>query len=152
LLTKTQGKESDMKRILEAAFAVLFLGIALVFPMAGSVKSQAPKREDIRPFMQKKLKYAQILIEGLANEDFALIRDNTRELRKIAGDAQWKISPNLTYIKYSSEFATIAEELERRASEKDLNGATLSYIRLTINCVDCHKFVRDNRIFDDRKR
>jgi hypothetical protein len=27
---------------------------------------------------------------------------------------------------------------------------TLSYVRLTINCVECHKFARDNHIFDPK--
>jgi hypothetical protein len=63
-----------------------------------------------------------------------------------------RISPNLTYLKYCGEFTSIAEELERRAKEEDLNGATLSYIKLTVNCVECHKFTRDNRILDQRPR
>ena len=92
--------------------------------------------------MRQKLKHAQSLIEGLAVEDFGMIRDNARALRKVAQDAQWRVSPNLMYVKYSAEFADIADELERRATEKDLDGATLSYVRLTINCVDCHKYVR----------
>jgi hypothetical protein len=120
--------------------------LALALASASAVGTadgcREPKREDIRPFMRQKLKHAQFLIEGLANEDFGMIRDNARALRKLAGDAQWRVSPNLTYVKYSAEFASIPDELERRANEKDLNGATLSYIRPTIKCVDCYKFVR----------
>ena len=54
-------------------------------------------------------------------------------------------------MKYATEFVSIVDELDRRAKEEDLNGATVSYIRLTMNCVECHKFTRDNRILDQRK-
>ena len=136
--------------VVRSGLASLATVLAVASFSAISAGGGEPKREDIRPFMRQKLKYAQSLIEGLANEDFDLIRDNARSLRKVAQDAQWKVSPNLTYVKYSAEFASIADELARRANEKDLNGVTLSYIRLTINCVDCHKFVRDNRVLDSR--
>jgi hypothetical protein len=142
-------EEESAMRSLVGGGVVATLALALVVVSAGG---QEPKRPDVRPFMRQKLRHAQFLIEGLANEDLALIRDNARALRKIAGDAQWRVSPNLAYVKYGAEFAGIADELERRANEKDLNGATLSYIRLTINCVDCHRFVRDNRILDSRPR
>jgi hypothetical protein len=132
--------------------ASLALVLALATVGAKAAGNQEPKRQDFQPIMRQKLKHAQALIEGLANEDFAMIRDNARSLREIAGDAQWKVSPTLAYVKYSGEFASIADELERRAGERNLNGATLSYIRLTINCIDCHKFVRDNHILDSRRR
>jgi hypothetical protein len=133
---------------------VAFAGLAIALSLGDATRAKAadPKGEKLRPFMRQKLKHAQVLIEGLANEDFVLISDNARILRKLATDAQWRISPNLKYIKYSDEFAAITEELERRANEKDLNGATLSYIRLTINCVDCHRFVRDDHILDVRRQ
>jgi hypothetical protein len=104
---------------------VASLALALVVVSVGVIAAggQEPKRPDVRPFMRQKLRHAQFLIEGLAIEDFGMIRDNARALRKIAGDAQWRVSPNLTYVKYSAEFAGIADELERRANEKDLNGA-----------------------------
>ena len=72
-------------------------------------------------------------------------------MKQIGQDTLWKISPNLTYVKYSAEFASVADELARRAKENDLNGVTLSYVRLTINCVECHNFARDNRIFDTKR-
>ena len=73
--------------------------------------------------------------------------DDARELRLIGDSTLLKISPNLEYAKYSIEFSSIVDELGRRAKDHDLNGATLSYIRLTVNCVECHKYVRDKNIF-----
>ena len=135
---------------------------ALVLAMAGALAAQGPAlpqnprddpeqvRKVLNQAMAKKLKHAQELVAALALEDFVRLADNARTLRQIGQDTLWKVSPNLTYVKYSAEFASAAEELERRAKERDLNGATLSYVRLTISCVECHKFIRDNRILDPK--
>jgi hypothetical protein len=104
------------------------------------------------PAMALKLKHTHELITALTVEDFDRLADSAIELKRVGRDTLWKVSPNITYVKYSSEFAAIADELARCARERDLNGATLSYVRLTINCVDCHKFVRDNRVLDPKQR
>jgi len=44
-----------------------------------------------------------------------------------------------SYAVYSREFQTMAEDLVARSDEKNLKGATLAYINLTMNCVNCHK-------------
>jgi hypothetical protein len=136
--------ERSGRRVLIVMLAALFGG---VFSAGG----QEPRKNDLKPIMVQKLKHSQALLEGLAQEDFALIRDHARELRKIGEESLTRIAPNLPYVKYATEFVSIVDELDRRAKEEDLNGATVSYIRLTMNCVECHKFTRDNRILDQRK-
>jgi hypothetical protein len=104
------------------------------------------------PAMALKLRHTHELITALAVEDYDRLADSTQALKRVGRDTLWKVSPNIAYVKYSSEFAMIADELARCAREHDLNGATLSYVRLTINCVDCHKDVRDHRILDPKLR
>jgi hypothetical protein len=126
-----------------------------LFALCGGVFTaggQEPRQADISQVMKEKLKHSQFLLDGLAREDFALIRDHAGELKRLGEDSLKRISPNLTYVKYCAEFVSIADELGRKAKDEDLNGVTLSYIRLTINCVDCHKFTRDERILDQRRR
>ena len=40
------------------------------------------------------------------------------------------------------DYALVAE----KARQKNLDGATLAYVRMTIQCVKCHEYTRDNRI------
>ena len=40
------------------------------------------------------------------------------------------------------EFQRLSDEMDRKAKEKTIDGATLAYLRLTMNCVNCHKYVR----------
>ncbi|MDR3639038.1 MAG: hypothetical protein P4L84_34860 [Isosphaeraceae bacterium] len=133
----------------------LLLAVAVV---AGTIAAQRLDAQD-RPEaqrkilaieMEKKLKRAQALLTCLAFEDFDALADNARSLKQIGEQTLAKVTPDLAYVKYSAEFVSLADELERRAKDKDLNGATLSYIRLTINCVECHKRVRDGRILDPK--
>jgi hypothetical protein len=131
--------------------ATLILMLVALLGGVFSAGGQEPRKIDLKPIMVQKLKHSQALLEGLAQEDFALIRDHARELRKIGEESLTRIAPNLTYVKYATEFVSIVDELDRRAKDEDLNGATVSYIRLTMNCVECHKFTRDNRILDQRK-
>jgi cytochrome c556 len=49
------------------------------------------------------------------------------------------------YRTYSAQFKQIANRLTKAAKEKNLDGAALDYVQLTLNCVDCHKHVRDHR-------
>ena len=52
-------------------------------------------------------------------------------------------NPNATdYIAFTTEFQRLADEMALKAKEKNLDGATLAYLRLTMNCVNCHKYVR----------
>ena len=45
-------------------------------------------------------------------------------------------------------FSLNPSQRHNEGREENLNGATMGYILLTISCMDCHKFVRDNRMLD----
>ena len=51
--------------------------------------------------------------------------------------------PNATdYVALTTEFQRYADDLARNAKEHNIDGATLAYVKLTMNCVQCHKYVR----------
>lgn len=138
--------------------AILVFALGVVPPLRGGQEKASPLDDSDEQFkilkqaMDMKLKHAKELITGLAVEDFDKLADNAQALKRIGRDTLWKVSPNVNFIKYSSEFTTITDELTRSAKEHDLNGTTLAYVRLTINCVDCHRYVRNNRILDPKLR
>jgi hypothetical protein len=137
-----------MKRVTMRSILVL-LAVVLIPMSVGvlAVRGQAPPHEDnLKELMRHKLKQAQAVLEGLTLNNPKTVAVNARELRKVGEDSQWRVSPNITYIKHSEEFVRLADLLEQRAKENDLSGATLTYLRMTINCIECHKYVRDNRL------
>jgi hypothetical protein len=59
--------------------------------------------------------------------------------------AQWQVFQTPEYVRRSAEFRRDADALKRSAEEKNLDGAALNYVKLTMRCVECHKYVRTVR-------
>jgi hypothetical protein len=134
-----------MKRTLKRYRLVLLVLAATV--AGGLIASGASqKRSPLQQYMRQKLEHAQYALEGLALGDFKLIEKNATAMRKLSEDARWRITPNLDYLRRSAEFQDLAAELAAKAKARNLEGATLAYVQLTINCVNCHKLVRDERL------
>lgn len=98
--------------------------------------------EDTTPFMLRKLTYSRDIVSGLALEDFELISKRAQDLMLLSHEADWKVLTTPEYLKMSSDFRGSAERLRNNANEKNLDGATLSYFEVTLNCVRCHKYIR----------
>ena len=127
-----------MRRILVAT--------ALIAVLAGILidrgEAQQPSR---REFMRNKLEYSKNVLDGLSREDYALIARDARALKSLSEKAAWKdaMIPNAPdYIAYTVEFQRLADELEQKAKQRNLDGSTLAYVQLTITCVNCHKYAR----------
>ena len=123
------------------------LGLAAVL-LAGSLgvsgHGEEPKKVD--PLMVRKLKHSQKVLEGIALNDFDKIGDNAQELLTISKLNEWKVIKTPRYATYSNEFQDSAEKLIKAAKDKNLDAATLAYMELTMNCVKCHKHVREVRM------
>ena len=95
--------------------------------------------------MRQKLEFSKNLLEGLSLEDYRMTEKNAKALRRLSEAAEWEVPtiPNATdYVALTSEFQRYADDLVRNAKLKNIDGATLAYLKLTMNCVQCHKFVR----------
>ncbi len=131
-----------MRRHRSNIVVAALIGLAVFVPVAAfAVQGRA-----LRPFMRQKLGYAQSVLEGMAIEDYAMIAKNAKALRELSEDAQWRVSPNVNYLRLSNEFQALADELADKAGERNLDGVTLGFFKLTNNCVACHKLVRDERL------
>lgn len=98
-------------------------------------------------FMRMKLDFSKKILAGLVNEDYDSIIDGARNLKRLSMAAEWEVPtiPNVQeYLPFTADFQRIADDLQKSARAKNLDGATLAYTRLTINCVNCHKYVRDS--------
>jgi hypothetical protein len=97
--------------------------------------------------MRLKLDYAKNVLEGLTLEKMDLVADNARELKLLSAAAEWEPAtvPGPLYLVYTREFQRIADSMAASARDRNLDGATLAYVQLTTNCVECHKYVRSTR-------
>ena len=96
--------------------------------------------------MEKKLANAQKVLEGLTKNDFEAIRDNAGILNDLSKQAAWKMVETPRYEQYSEEFQRITLKMMNQGKEKNLDGAALSYVDMTLMCVKCHQHVREVRI------
>lgn len=136
-----------MKKLLSLMSVVGLLG--LLVATSGEVQKPPPTKG--HEFMLRKLDHSQRVLEGIVLEDFDLIEKYARTLSMLSLAAEWQVSPSAEYRQHSQEFRRTADALAEMARKKNLDGAALKYVELTLNCVNCHKEVRKTHV-DDRKR
>lgn len=101
------------------------------------------KEKSSSKLMRKKLAAAQDILEGLTTEDFEMIEQGAKLLKSLANEADFQISKDSMYVQHSNEFQNLADKLEKAAKANSLDKASLHYVNLTMNCIECHRFVRD---------
>jgi len=50
------------------------------------------------------------------------------------------------YENYSNEFRRNVQGLMKNTKDENLDGCALSYVKLALTCVKCHKYVRELRM------
>jgi hypothetical protein len=129
------------------ALAASLLWVSSLDRAEGARPKAAPKRKDsVEELMKKKLTHAQKVLEGLAKNDPDNIVLHAEELIEISKRAQWKVLETPLYVMYSSEFRNAAEDVVKAGKRKNIDGATLAYVEMTMTCVKCHKHVRERRM------
>ena len=125
-----------MRKVL--AFAVI-LCLA-----AGNVSSSQPVKGKIfKKLMADKLKSSQSLLEALALSDFNKLSENAHELLRISANEEWVAYKTPKYELFTNDFRRAAEKIVEKSKAKNLDGAALGYVELTMTCVRCHEYVRD---------
>ena len=110
-------------------------------------KKAPPKKSAVmQAFMKVKLTQAQAMLEGLTVEDFDQIERNAAAMFLLTKAEQWKASKDPQFLQHSQEFERVTTQLAKYAKDKNLDGASLMYVQLTLNCIECHRFVRDKAI------
>ena len=109
-------------------------------------KEQQEKKSATQIFMREKLKDAQQVLEGIATEDYKMIARAAKHMEVMSRAAEWQIVGGPVYAQHSAEFRQACEQMSRRAEAGNLDGAGLAYLRATMACINCHKFLRETRL------
>jgi len=122
---------------------LLMLTILLIAVAGLSVAlAQSRRNRATKEFMRDKLELSQRVLEGLATEDYDLIIAKGTKLSAMSKDANWQMFENPDYDQQSIVFRRHVNSLVKAAKDKNVDAATLAYVRMTMSCVDCHKLVR----------
>lgn len=123
-----------MSRKIPMAWAA---GLAVVFSLFAFADEPKPQRQ----LMQKKLEHSREVLAGLSTEDFARVAESAQALERLTNQ-QWVAVESEPYRMHLKNFRFAASELHRFAGDKNLEGATLAYLQMTMSCIDCHKYLR----------
>ena len=135
-----------MRRSVARSLCVGFLGLIAVIAFLTFTRADlANQAHTRREFMRQKLDFSKEVLEGLSLEQFAPIERSARALKKLSEAAEWEVPtiPNATdYVALTTEFQRSCDDLLKQAKAHNIDGATLAYLKITMTCVQCHKFVR----------
>jgi hypothetical protein len=126
------------------AVAVMLLAVVPAPGIRGQTVTEA-KPDDVAFFMRAKLGHSQHVLEGLTLADFDLIARGAKELSLASQASSWEVLQTADYARQSSEFRRSCDLLHRAAEEKNLDGAALAWMEVMMKCIQCHKYVRDER-------
>jgi hypothetical protein len=119
----------------------LGFGLVIAFAQPGPV-------QPTKAFMRDKLDLSKKVLEGLALEDFDLMFAESSRLAAMTSESRWRVFENPDYDLQSDLFRRQVNSLAKAARERNLDAATLAYVRMTMSCVDCHKLVRRKFVAD----
>jgi hypothetical protein len=134
----------NRRRIALVPIVAATVAAAVLAGKAPAPAAQPPQRTRAE-FMRQKLEFSKNLLEGLAMENYETIAKSAKALKLLSQAAEWEVPtiPNATdYVAFTTDFQRIADDLAKQAKAKNIDGATMAYMKLTMNCVECHKFVR----------
>jgi hypothetical protein len=108
-------------------------------------RTERPASADLHSIMKKKLVTSQKILEGIALEDFKKIQSSGEELMALSKETEWRVLRTPEYELQTGSFRRAAQDLVKSAEARNVDGAALAYVELTMTCVRCHKYVRDTR-------
>ena len=109
----------------------------------GSADKKDDPGQALARFMRQKLQASNSILEGLCTEDLTMVADGAKTLMKMSGEEKWRVSNDILYRRYSTEFVHAVEELEHEAKDNDMDGTSLAWVNVTMKCLKCHEWVRN---------
>jgi len=127
---------------------ILMTGVALLITGAayasGQIrKSQQAQSDQQAALMLAKLASSQKITNGLVTKDFEEIRRGATELSRICSATEWASHKDQIYAHHRTELQKQAQKLAKMAEEKNLDGATFTYMHSLTTCISCHEYCRD---------
>lgn len=109
-------------------------------------KKKTPAEEKVSEFMQVKLDSSKAVLEGLVTEDFDQIQKGAEKLIEMSNATEWQVIEGPVFAQQSAEFRNAAKEVQEYAKQKNIDGASLSYLHLTMTCIACHKQIKKTAV------
>jgi hypothetical protein len=130
-----------MKRRFTVSAAAAAIVIAAIAAFSQERPVENPK--DVKLFMRAKLVHSQKVLEGLTLENFDAVSKHAQQMALMSQDASWDVLQTQEYYERSADFRRSIGELKNAADKKNLDGAALAYMGVTLKCIECHRYLRE---------
>jgi len=147
-----------MRKLICASIGIIIVvGVAGGFTQATKPQAQEtqtekqPARSDpapLRGFMRLKLQASNHILEGLVVDDMKKVTTGARMLLEMSVEEHWRASNDMLYLQHSREFRDSVKKLQKKAKDHSLDGVALAWMDVTLNCIECHEWVRNTLIAD----
>lgn len=123
----------------------LILAAAIVALAGVTAPAQTPATGQV---MRDKLTHSQKILEAIMTSNFTMLDRDSAELVRATELPAWSVLKSPEYLRQSAAFVRAAQDLRDAAKARDLDGAAMSYVSLTLSCFQCHKHIKGARIAD----
>lgn len=118
------------------------VALSAFFGLAAS-PSQRPALNRV---MREKLVHAQKILEAVVTSDWVILETHSRELERLTDDPRWMVLKYPEYAQHSAAFVRAIRDLHRAAAQRDLEQAPKAYVAVTLQCVECHRYLARERL------
>jgi len=123
--------------------AILALLTLTISADRGPSADKLPSKVD--KLMAEKLKNSQAILGALATNDYDTMVKCAEKIMEISKAAEWTVYKTPLYEGHTNEFRRSAESLIKKAKQKNIDGAALAFVDMTVCCVRCHEHCREVR-------
>jgi hypothetical protein len=116
---------------------LIFVGVA------AHPRSQGPQ---VNAVMHAKLLHAQKILEAVVTSEWVALETHTRELEQLTNDPRWTVFRYPEYAPHSAAFVRAVQDLHTAAAQRDLDKTPKAYVTMTLECVECHRYMARARI------
>jgi hypothetical protein len=129
-----------MKRLIATVLLVTAAGF-MVVRIPGYAQDPASKAS-LDHFMELKLEHSKSILEGLATEDYQMIATGAQRLTALSLESVWNVHTTQRYLDQSADFRRALLVISEAAHEENLDRAALGYVNMTVQCMECHRYLR----------
>lgn len=101
---------------------------------------------ELHRVMRQKLVHTQKILETVVTSDWAGLETHARQLERLTNDPGWTVLKYPEYARHSLAFVRTVQALHTAAVERDLEATPKAYIAVTLQCVECHRYIARARI------
>ncbi len=106
-------------------------------------KRRKPDPKKVKELMELKLKHTQELLAALVVNDIDKAGKNADALLRMPKEEAFRVVNTPDYEMYSDQFTRNTKRIVRAIKDKKADAAKVAYLELTLNCFNCHAYVRD---------